>query len=133
MGMVITYRWTWLAFSACFYVSSSCFGNRVPLGSLCSAGSTGENRGAPAGLAVTAYDLRTMYLFLFFFFKPLCYDTLSHSRSICCECTLGRGLLERRKQALTSRRLWLADKVICTASRQRCRRQMVESKPVEML
>lgn len=41
------------------------------------------NTGAPAGLAVTAYDLRTMYPFLFF--PPLCYDTLSHSRSICCE------------------------------------------------
>lgn len=131
MGKVFTYSWTWLAFSACFYVSSSYFRNRVPLCSqsgLCSAGSTGEHRGAPAGLAVTAYDLRTMYPFLFF---PLCVMTLSVILGASAVNTLGRGLLERRKQALTSRRLWLAEKVIHTA--RRCSRQTVESKPVQML
>lgn len=94
-----------------------------------SAGSTGERGGGgAAGLAVTAYDLRTMYPFLFF---PLCVMTLSVILGASAVNALGRGLLERRKQALTSRRLWLAEKVIHTACR--CSRQMVESKPVQVL
>lgn len=92
-------------------------------------GAQGNTGGAPAGLAVTAYDLRTMYPFLFF--SPLCVMTLSVILGASAVNTLGRGLLERRKQALTSRRLWLAEKVIHTACR--CSRQTVESKPVQML